>query len=407
MGYQKQAFKGFSWIGALRLVIRAFGFIKIAILARILLPVQFGVYGIATLVLAFLETFTETGINVFLIQQKKSIDKYINTAWIVSIFRGAFISLSIFITAPFIAQFFEIKEAASIIKLISLVPLIRGFINPSIIKFQRELQFNKEFYFRAFIITIEALISIVLAIITKSAISLVIALIAAAILEVIISFVFLSPRPKFIFNKNHFNLIIKSGKWVTFAGIFNYLFHQGDDIVVGKLLSPAFLGLYQQAYKISTLPISEVADSFGKVTFPIYTKIGGDKFRLKKAFTKVSWSITLLTIPFGLILFIFPEQVVRLVLGENWLEAAPALRYLSVFGVVRAISGSASALFLAVKKQSVVTQITLVSLIGMSVTIFYFVNQWGIVGAGLSALTGSILALPVIIYHLKKELKTT
>ena len=60
------------------------------------------------------------------------------------------------------------------------------------------------------------------------------------------------------------------------SGVFNYLAHQGDDIVVGRLLSPTFLGLYQNAFKISSLPLTEVAQVTSQVTLPIYSKISKD-----------------------------------------------------------------------------------------------------------------------------------
>ena len=88
MGYLKDTIKGLSWMTALRAVTRGLAVVKIAILARILLPSQFGNYGIALLVLGFLEVLTETGINVFLIQEKDDPQKYLNSAWVVSIARG-------------------------------------------------------------------------------------------------------------------------------------------------------------------------------------------------------------------------------------------------------------------------------------------------------------------------------
>ncbi len=97
MGYYKQALNGISWMGLLRIFTRSLALIKIAVLARILLPAQFGIYGIATLVLGLLEMLTETGINIFLIQQKEKVDEYVDSAWVVSIIRGFIIGVSIFI----------------------------------------------------------------------------------------------------------------------------------------------------------------------------------------------------------------------------------------------------------------------------------------------------------------------
>ena len=78
MGYFKKTLQGLSWSLGLRFIIRGFAVIRTIILARILLPEQFGAYGVATVTLAFLEMFTETGINVFLIQEKE-LSKYLDT----------------------------------------------------------------------------------------------------------------------------------------------------------------------------------------------------------------------------------------------------------------------------------------------------------------------------------------
>lgn len=123
MGYIKEAIFGIAWVGVTRGLTRVVAFAKIAIIARILLPEQFGLFGIATLVLAFLEILIETGVNVFLIQEKKNIDDYINTAWVVSIIRGFFISGVLMVIAPLIASFFDSPVSLEMLRLIAIVPL--------------------------------------------------------------------------------------------------------------------------------------------------------------------------------------------------------------------------------------------------------------------------------------------
>src|SRR5215216_2138171 len=101
MGYTKIAAKGISWISLLRISTRVITILRLSILGRILTPTQFGFFGIASLVLALLEVLTETGINVFLVQEKKEIKEYINSAWVVSIIRGVVLSIAILVLAPF------------------------------------------------------------------------------------------------------------------------------------------------------------------------------------------------------------------------------------------------------------------------------------------------------------------
>jgi lipopolysaccharide exporter len=402
MGYFKDTVKGLSWMGGFRVVTRVIAFLKIAILARLLVPEQFGIFGIASLVLAFLEILTETGINVFFIQDEGKIKDYLDTAWIVSIVRGILISLAILLFAPVISSFFNSPGSYKLLVLISLVPFLRGFINPAIVRFQKELEFNKEFWFRFAVFLFDASVAVVLALITKSAASLVWGLIAGVVLEIVLSFMFVKPRPKFALELAKVKRVISRGKWVTAYSIFDYLFRQGDDIVVGRLLNISSLGLYQVAYKISTLPITEVADVFGKVSFPVFVKISDDTERLKKAFLKTFISVGILTLPFTVLFLLFPKQIILLILGDKWLEAVPVLKLLSLFGLIRGLSGPTSALFLALRKQEYVSAVTFVSTLGLAVTIVPLVLKYGIVGAGLSALAGAIVAWPLIIFYLFK-----
>jgi len=105
MGYLKDTLKGLSWMTAFRVLYRIIGIIRIAIIAHLLSPYGIGVFGVVTIVLAFLEILTETGINVFLIQQKEDLDGYFDTAWVVSIIRGILIAILIFVTAGPVSSF--------------------------------------------------------------------------------------------------------------------------------------------------------------------------------------------------------------------------------------------------------------------------------------------------------------
>lgn len=404
MGYTKDAVKGVSWIVVLRVFMRAVSFLKTIILARILLPSQFGVYGIALIVLGFLEIMTETGVNVILVQEKET-DKYINSAWFVSIIRGIIIALVIIIAAPFIAIFFNSPESITLLYTISIVPFIRGFINPSIVKFQKELNFNREFYFRSVVFAIDSFASIIFTIITNNPIGIIYGLILGAAAEAILSYLIIRPLPSFKINNEYIKLLFHRGKWITVGGVFNYLFHNTDKLMVGKLLGTNYLGIYQIAYNFSILPITEIADVFSRVTFPVYVQIAHDKDRLKKAFFKTLLVTIILTLPFGLILYFFPFEIINYLLGREWMAAATFLPILALFGIVRGISGSTSALFLAVKKQEYVTTVTFVSFLGIAIPVIPLIMYYGMVGAALSALIGSIMALPVMVYYTWKVLR--
>ena len=124
MGYFKDTLKGIGWMGGLQGFMVGIAVLKVAVLARILTPAQFGVYGIALLVLGFLEVLTETGINVFLIQEKDDTESYLNSAWVVSIFRGFLIALIVLVSAPFVVSFFKTPEALFLLWIVAGVKIL-------------------------------------------------------------------------------------------------------------------------------------------------------------------------------------------------------------------------------------------------------------------------------------------
>lgn len=402
MGYLKDTVKGVSWIGSFRAVNRGLTFIKTAILARLLTPAQFGVFGIATLALGLLEVITETGINIFLIQDKGELDEYVDTAWIVSIGRGILITLLMLAASPFIASFFRSPESLRILIFISFVPFLRGFLNPSEVKFQKELTFNKEFWFRSSILLVDTAVAVGLSFLTRSVFALVWGLIAGVALELILSFTLIKPKPKLIFEKEKIKKVINRGKWVTAAGFFNYLFQNGDNAVVGRLLGEASLGIYSVAYKISSLPISEVSDVFVKVTFPVYVKILGDLKRLKTAFFKTYLVSSILITLLGLIIYIFSKEIVLIVLGPRWIEAIPVLKVLSLFGIIKGIAGPPLSLFLAVGKQEYVTATTLVGILALAIPIIPLTHKYGLIGTGMAVVVSSLATFPIIAYYIWK-----
>ncbi len=392
-------------MGGLRVGTRLVSFARIAILARILLPAQFGLFGIAVIILAFLEILTTTGINVFFIQGEGKIKDYLDTAWVISIVRGVLIAIILVIAAPLVARFFQSPAALRLILLISIIPLLRGFINPAIVTYRKNLQFDKEVKLRAVIYSIDAIVSISLALITKNAASLIWGMAFGVMAEIFLSFVLFKQKPKFAYEAEKARKILKRGKWVNLNAIFTYFFEQGDDIAIGRILNTRQLGLYQMAYKISTLPITEVANVFNLVTFPVYVKIAGDVNRLKKAFFKTTGTIFVVVLPIGIILFLFPVEIIQFILGPNWIAAAGVLKVLAIFGVIKAVTDSSQSMFLAVKKQEYITAISFISFLGLAITIIPLTNSYGIVGAAYSAIIGLLLAIPVVLFFTYKVFK--
>lgn len=403
--YQSKAIQGVSWLGGLKVFTRIISIGRISILARLLMPSQFGVYGIASLIVALLETVTETGVNVFLVQEKDDIDKLINTAWVISIIRGLIIAFLVFATAPFVAEFFGSTESENLIRVISIVPLLRGFINPSVAKFQKYLNFGMIFKVSSIATFVDTIGTIFFTYITHSPLGIVIGMIISVIVEIVLTFRWASPKPKLSFKKKLFKKIIKKGKWVTGSHILNYLSNQGDDAVVGKILNTTSLGLYQVAYRLSLMPGTEITSVASDVTFPIFTMISADKERLRKAFKKMFLSVVFIVTPISLVIFVFPYEIIMIFLGNQWVEAANVLRVLIIYGLVVAINRTKNSVFLALNKQDQLFRFQLIRFSILALAIVPLTTKYGIVGAGIATVISSLIVTPIAFIYLYKILK--
>jgi O-antigen/teichoic acid export membrane protein len=403
MGYSKSIIRGFSWAAILNAIAMAVSFVKIVLLSHFIFgPAEFGIFGVGVVVLGVLELITETGINVFLIQETEPLATYLDTAWVVSIIRGFLIAIILGILAYPISVFYKIPSHWTFILAFSLLPLIRGFLNPAIANLQKNLKFREDSIYRFLISVVGDFAIIIFAFTTHSLFSFVIGMMASAIVELILTFVFIKEKPSFSFDMKHVRKIINRGRWVTLALIFDYLFEHGDDLAVGKILNVASLGIYQNSYNIAILPEKAIGQQLGKVTFPVYIKFLDDKLRLRRAFSRTFFVTLLLVLPFGAALFFLSDPIIKLVLGNKWLAAIPVLRVLALFAVARVISSLFHPLFLAFKKQRYITISTLVSILVLAISVVPFTKIYGISGAALAALIGSIAGIPVDFYYFYK-----
>ncbi len=386
----------------LQILIKTVAVGKIAILARILSPSQFGSYGIALLVLGLLEVLTETGINVFLIQEKDNAKEYLDSAWVVSIIRGSLIALLIVVSAPFVLSFFKTPNILNLFWLVAAVAFVRGFINPMEVFFQKKLEFMKVFMFQGGLYLVDAIVAISLGLLTHSESAMIISMLAAAIVEVILSFVLFKEKPRIKFEKEKFMKVVHSGKWVTGAGVFSYVFQNIDNAVVGKVMGTTSLGFYQQAYSVSTLPVSGVSDIFNKVMFPVFVKMSGEIAELKKAFYKAIGAIFSMAMVFGLIILLFSHSIILVFLGQKWLVIEPTLKVLGIFGVFKSVLNSSYSLFLSLKMQKAVMLSEFFGIVAMGIVIYPMVMRYGIIGAGYSTIIAVICSFPVVIYNIQK-----
>ena len=205
-----------------------------------------------------------------------------------------------------------------------------------------------EILYRLAILLVDTSISLTVTLLTKSPIGIVCGLVSGVIVEVVLSYIIISPRPHLDFKKGYLHRLFHRGKWITGTSIFNYLFFNADNIVVGRLLGAGSLGIYQLAYSLSVVPLTELSNVFVHVTFPIFSKLSSDHNRLKSGFFKTMLLLSILTLPLVFVLVFLPGIFIY-ILGEKWSGIVSVLPILGILGLIKTVFGSSTALFLSEK----------------------------------------------------------
>ncbi|HDD64648.1 MAG TPA: lipopolysaccharide biosynthesis protein [Firmicutes bacterium] len=394
-----------GWAFLQRGIERFFNFVRTVVLARLLSPNDFGIFGICCLAISTLKTFTESGFNVALIQKKTDIEPYLNTAWSVNLLRGVFWACILFWSSSIVSNFFNAPEAISVLRVLAILQFINSIQNIGIVCFQKELQFYKIFLLHLTVGIIGLVTGITMAYLLRNVWALVYASVATSLAGLIFSYLLHPFRPRFFLDLKKAKELFNFGKWIWVSNILVFLMMQGDDIFVGKFLGSVYLGFYQMAYRISNLPATELTHTISKVTLPAYSKLQDDLFKLKEGFLKVLKIITFFSFLFAGLIFTFAPEFTKIFLGKKWMFIVPSMQILVWWGVIRAMVGSMSSVFVAIGKPDIVTKCQLVQVIFMFLLLYPLTKKWNIAGTSLAVLISAFVMLVIRTYIFMNEVK--
>lgn len=387
----QKAVRGGFWVFALKIVGRLFSLARLIIIARVLAPHDFGLMGIALLTMATLETFSQTGFRQALIQKKEKIESYLDSAWTVLILRGFILFTILFFIAPYAAIFFKAPAATLIIRVIGFSILFQAFTNIAVVYFQKELEFHKQFFYQLSGTLADFLVAVPAALILRSVWALVFGLLAASIVRFIVSYLIHPYKPHLTRDWKKAKELFGFGKWILGSSIVVFLFSQGDDIFVGRLLGVTLLGFYQMAYRISNTPTSEISSVFSRVAFPTYSKLQDSLSSLRQAYFKVLKLTTFISVPLAGGIFILAPEFTRIFLTEKWMLIVPAMQVLALAGLLRSIGATNSTIFPGIGKPQINTKWELIRLGVLVALIYPLTIQWGILGTSIVVLLSGLI----------------
>ncbi|MCK9555683.1 lipopolysaccharide biosynthesis protein [bacterium] len=388
--------RGGVWIFGSLILSRILFFVRTIILAKLLMPNDFGLMGIAVLTITGLQLFSETGITYAIVQKKNISEDVLNTAWVMSILRGTVLFIVLFSLSHIIATFYNNLKLEAMLRVLSFSFLFIGFQNVGIVLFQKDLNFKKRALFITATDFVNIVLTVVFAFVFKSVWAMVIGHLVGNLTGLIVSYMIHPFKPSFKFNPNIAKELFNFGKHVFGSSIMIFFVTQGDDALVGKILGLDALGFYVLAYSLSNSPATAITHVISQVSFPAYSKVQDDLMKLSKGYLEILKITSLLAFCLAGGLFILAPEFIRIVYGDKWLPMLPAVLVLCFLGIFRSIGATMGPIFFAVGKPYIQNKIKLFELIVMVIIIYPLVKFLGIVGA---ALAGTIVYLLSLIFH--------
>ena len=385
----RRAMKGSFWLLLFRIFDQLFGFVKTMVLARLLAPGDFGIFGIAIIAISLLESFSQTGFFQALVQKTGDIKPYLGTAWVVQVLRGITLAVLLFLAAPYVASFFNTPPATLVLQIVSIAVLIRALENSAIVYFSKDLEFHKLFMYQVAGSVADVAVSLGAVFLFQSVWALVLGYLAANVARTVVSYLVCAFKPEWNFSLAKAKELTYFGRWIFAGNIVGFFINQGESVFVGKLLGAVSLGFYQMAYKISSiLGIDIVAGAI----FPVFSKIQNDRLRLKSAYLKTLQLLAFLFIPAAGGMVIVASDFVSIFLGRQWLPMVASLQMLVVAGVIWSFGTITGRLFQALGKPKTNTMMGFARLVLLLIFVYPAIRYFGITGAALAFLVSSSLA---------------
>lgn len=381
---------GAGWMVSLRLADRGIGVVSLAILARLLLPEDFGLIALAVSFIALVEMFGQFGVEVALIQNQQAERRHYDSAWTINLITALVVSGLLALLAARAASFFAEPRVEPIIYWLALANMIRAFENIGVVDFRKRLEFHKEFGYLFSARVMSTLVTLFFAFYWREYWALVAGSLTQAVIRMGLSYFVHPYRPRI--SCTGLRDIFHFSKWMLVQNVMHGLNERASALVIGRMSSAEALAHYSVAYEISNLATTELAAPIRRAILPGFAKMASDIATLREGFIRTVAVIVLIGLPVPIGIALTAPWIVAVLLGSNWLAAVPLIQVLALHGVLRTLGTSSNVVYLAVGKPRITAILSAVRLLVLVPLLVYGTSEAGAMGAAWAmVITGALL----------------
>lgn len=372
--------RGASWLIFSRLIGRLIDFVNLLILARLLVPSDFGVTALAMALVLIIDSVLEVPVTQALVRLAVIDKKHLDTGFTLAILRSILVAaLTIGCAWPY-AWINGDPELVPVVCVLAIGTVVKGLYSPAMVHFARNIDFRPTFIAET-TSKVFGLVAAIVVVFTEGGYwALVANYVVAASVTTIMSHVFARYRPAFSFGR--INDFAGFMGWFTASQIVSAVNWQYDRLMIGAYMPKAMLGRYTVASDVAVIPAQSFIGPALQPLMSAFSRMSSDLGRVRQAYLKAIRIAMLIAVPASLGVALTADLVTNLLLGPKWAEAAPFLALLSISMLAMPYYQTLSSLGLALDRPDVLFRLNLIDLVLRTAAItagFYFYSIEGVI----------------------------
>lgn len=379
MDYKKRTVRAAGWAFMSKLLSQILSFGVGIVLARLLVPDDFGLIAMAVFFTGIASLMIDVGFGHALIQKQDATDIHFYSIFWLNLFLSLTIGLIIFVSAGAIADFYGKQELLRIVELLSVVFIFSafGFIPRLILS--KSLNFKYLSTAELVGMIVSGVVAIILANNGFGYWSLVFHILGQHFIIMLLLILVTRWLPRLKFDAHAVRELFGFSFYIFMTRLLQYTAGSIDKMLLGKYVGSYSTGIYDKAQSLMLTPLAAISDSIGSVMFPSMSLIQNDRNRIKDVYIRTTRSIALITFPMMTGMFVVSESFVYSILGEKWSDIIPALKIFCVAGMFSSLATVVPAIYQSLGESRLQFKVNLISQPLRIVAVIVGLN-WGVIG---------------------------
>ncbi|WP_316569214.1 lipopolysaccharide biosynthesis protein [Neobacillus sp. YIM B06451] len=391
------------WKFTERMGVQGIQFVVSIILARILSPEDFGTIVLITIFIAISGVLVQGGFNTALIQKRDVDDLDYSSVFYLNLFVSGLIYTGLFFASPFIAEFYKEPQLVYVLRFLSLTLLFAPFNSIQNAVLGKKMHFKKLSISNLGAIVISGTVGIVMAYCGYGVWALVLSQLTNQFFITLILWFTVKWRPKLLFSVKRVKMLFSFGWKLVASALIDTLYLNVQSLIIGKMFSPAMLGIYNKGEQFPSLIVSNINGSIQSVMLPAMASNQDNKEKVKEMVRRSIVTSSFVIFPMMMGLAIVGEPLVRILLTEKWLPAVPFLQIFCASYALWPIHTTNLQAINALGRSDIFLKLEIIKKV-LGIIILGLSIPYGVYGMALGTLIGGIISSLINAYPNSKLL---